>query len=948
MSLKNKYISNKQHDLFYGWVMVCVALFVFNACNTSDWQWESIEAIGEPTPRHEAGFVAYKDKLLLIGGRRINPTDEFDTKTNTWTQKSPTPIELHHFQPVVVGDTIFLIGAMTGKWPNETPLDRIIKYYPESDTYEYGHTIPEHRRRGGAGAVYYNEKIYLVGGIINGHMNGYKPWFDTYNPKTGAWEVLPDAPDARDHFQAAVVNNQLFALAGRTTSTITQQDMALTSSHGNIYDFEKEQWLPVTNNLKIPTERAGNAVFVWNNEVIVGGGESLAHEVAHNEVEAFNSKTGTWQKWPSLIEGRHGSGFGVIGDYVYVASGSGNRGGGPELTTIERLKLPKSDTADEAPLDLTPVYKKWHTVTLDFEGPNTSETAKDNPFLNYRLDVVFKNAESEYTVRGFYAADGNAAETSAESGNIWKVRFTPDTQGEWTYSAKMQHQDSIAIKSVSGETVNISNAEGKFIIIASDKEGRDFRANGHLGAHKGYYKFKNSNKYWIKGGANSPENLFAFKDFDGTYRMQASSRDGEASTTEEIHSFASHRRDWKEGDPTWKEGKGKALIGAFNYLSSKGMNSAYFLTMNILGDGKDVWPFHNPEDFTRFDVSKLAQWELAFQHMQSRGILLHVVLQETENETLFDEGNTGPIRKLYLNELVARFGHHLALNWNLGEENGPASWSPIGQNDAQRKAMSTYLKKIDPYNHPVLLHTHSHDPLRSEILDSITGFQDLDGLSLQQDKREFAPKVVESWREKSKVEGKEWLITMDEIGMWHTAAVTDAEDPHHDTLRRYALWGTLLSGAAGVEWYFGAKHPHNDLTSEDWRQRDRLWELTNHAIAFFETHLPFWQMEPNHTLINSPNAYCFQREGEVYAIYLPSPNQKTINLTGVDGQYDIQWYDPLSGGTLQYGSKKKIEGGGIRSLGSPPTRVESNQQDWVCLIKKEGLTTQNRSTLNAY
>ena len=41
---------------------------------------------------------------------------------------------------------------------------------------------------------------------------------------------------------------------------------------------------------------------------------------------------------------------------------------------------------------------------------------------------------------------------------------------------------------------------------------------------------------------------------------------------------------------------------------------------------------------------------------------------------------------------------------------------------------------------------------------------------------------------------------MDEIGEWHTGALTDAQDPEHPTLRHHAMWGTLLSGAAGVEW----------------------------------------------------------------------------------------------------------------------------------------------------
>ncbi|MGS0525172.1 DUF5060 domain-containing protein [Zobellia nedashkovskayae] len=59
-------------------------------------------------------------------------------------------------------------------------------------------------------------------------------------------------------------------------------------------------------------------------------------------------------------------------------------------------------------------YQRWHTVTLSFEGPETSEKADDNPFLNYRLNVEFTNGDKTYEVRGFYAADGDAAESSAE------------------------------------------------------------------------------------------------------------------------------------------------------------------------------------------------------------------------------------------------------------------------------------------------------------------------------------------------------------------------------------------------------------------------------------------------------------------------------------------------------------------------------------------------------
>lgn len=589
-------------------------------------------------------------------------------------------------------------------------------------------------------------------------------------------------------------------------------------------------------------------------------------------------------------------------------------------------------------LDTTTVHMQWHTLTLSFKGPESSELAQENPFLNYRLSVEFKNEETQYTIRGFYAADGNASETSSDAGPIWKVRFTPDKIGTWSYSAKLYKGDSIALNydTSSGELVSISNAKGNFQVTKSDKEGNDFRAHGRIETSNGYFKFTGTDKYWIKAGTNSPENLLAYIDFDDTYRIKAEAREGEAATSGEIHTYEPHLKDWNTGDPTWQDGKGKALIGGINYLASKGMNAAYFLTLNILGDGKDVWPYVSPNDFTRFDVSKLDQWEILFEHMQSKGILLHMVIQETENETMLDGGDTGPLRQLYLYELIARFGHHNALIWNMGEENGLAPWVTTGaQTDAQRKATATFIKKNDPYLHPVVNHTLPTEELRATVLDSLLGFSHVDGISLQQDERKNAPEVVHDLKERSKNAGHEWLVTMDEIGMWFDGAKTDAEDPNHTTLRRYALWGTLLSGGAGVEWYFGAQHPHTDLTSEDWRQRDRLWEITNYAKSFFNTYLPYWEMHPEHSLINSKDAYCLSKKNEVYAIYLPNSKTYTIDLSSANGSFTVQWFNPLTGDQLQIGSVNKIDGGQIRSFGNPP-KIENSvpDQDWVVLIKR--------------
>ena len=534
-------------------------------------------------------------------------------------------------------------------------------------------------------------------------------------------------------------------------------------------------------------------------------------------------------------------------------------------------------------------HQVWQPLTLDFEGPLASETGPTNPFTDYRLTVTFAQGERTITVPGFFAADGNAAESGADSGNVWRVRFAPDFIGEWTYSAQLYTGPGLAISEAAPSQL-VSSWTGSFNVAPASSDDPQFYSEGFVRQDGRYFRFSGSGKVWLKGGANSPENLLGFADFDGTYRIGTNARDGEADGGAQLHSFAPHIRDWREGDPTWRDGKGKGLVGAINYLSDQGMNVAYFLVFNVEGDGKDVWPWRDPEDRTRFDVSKMAQWEIVFAHMQRRGIALHIVLQETENELLLDDGDTGPERKLFLRELIARFGHHPALFWNIGEENGPVHWRPEGQTDDQRKAMARYIAETDPYRHPILLHTHSEAADKDAIIAPQLGNADIGGRSFQVSQRETVNAEIRKWHALSRKAGQVWPITMDEIGKWQVGARADTDDPRHDSLRRHALWGALLAGAAGVEWYFGAEQNGNDLTTEDWRSRAELWRQTRIALDFFEEHLRYWDMQPC-----EGDAYCLEVPGETYALYLggdvPAPEGGSI----ADGDYRLRLFDPVSG-----------------------------------------------------
>ncbi|QTN34310.1 DUF5060 domain-containing protein [Akkermansiaceae bacterium] len=585
--------------------------------------------------------------------------------------------------------------------------------------------------------------------------------------------------------------------------------------------------------------------------------------------------------------------------------------------------------------------KKWHRVGIVFEGPGSWENGTPNPFLDYRLNVVFRHAASgrSMVVPGYFAADGAAGETGEGSGKIWRVNFSPPETGEWNYEARFRAGKGVAVEDGedAGAPARLDGnpdgiVKGKFTVGQTDKTGRDNRARGRLEyVGERYLRWAETGKYFLKQGADSPENLFAYADFDGDFKS-----DGQKDKL--VKTYGPHVQDWKTGDPTWQDGKGKGLIGAINYLASEGVNSISFMTMNIEGDDRNVFMYTAYGERVRIDVSRMDQWEVVMDHADRMGFHLHFKTQEAENDTLLDNGDLGVERKLYYRELIARFGHHLALNWNLGEENNK-------QTDLQRREMARYFNETDPYGHNIVIHTYP--PQKSKIHTPLLGEKSkLTGLSMQGSDPKFGDvhKDVLEWVEKSTAAGKPWVVAYDEPGSAQEGLMNDAEDAknpqgkgNYADARHKALWGVLLAGGTGTEWYFGYKFDHSDLTLQDFRSRDKWWDSCRHALTFFsDNKIPFQEMRSDNAQVgNSPNGneagYCFSKPGDTYVVYLPKGGERDLWPEG-GSAYSIRWFDPRNGGRLQVGSKDSMLGGIGNSMGLPPSDPD---KDWVVLVRKK-------------
>lgn len=619
----------------------------------------------------------------------------------------------------------------------------------------------------------------------------------------------------------------------------------------------------------------------------------------------------------------------------------------PTAPAIESALFGEREADGDASVTVHGDLKPWHKVTLDVMGPFAHELdLRPNAFTDYQMTVKFTHASGEpsYDVPGYFAADGDAGETGADSGTTWRAHLSPDKAGEWSYEVSFLAGPNAATYKGGTPLAPWHGLAGSFTVAEADRNAPGFYGKGRL-TYTGerYLRFAGDGTQFVKAGPDAPETYLAYKEFDNTI-----ARKGNVP----LKDWGPHIQDWNEGDPTWHDGKGKGIIGSLNYLAEKGMNNFSFLTYNAGGDGDNIWPFVHRDDKFHYDVSKLDQWEIVFSHAQKLGIHLHFKLQENELDDhrqgarknpkiipeAMDGGENGPERRLYFREIIARYGHHLALNWNFGEENT--------QTYEEQTAMFNYVEMIDPYGHHRVIHTFPQQ--QTPVYTSLLGAQsNLTGISAQNPWHQTHSWTY-GWIRASAEAGRQWVVANDEV---NPASYGVPADPgyegqdgwagnegerqynlHH--IRKYTLWGNLMAGGAGVEYYFGYKAPQNDLVCEDLRSRDMSWDFCRHALKFFwGLDMDLNLLQPANELVGGKSGengnWCLAAPNDVYVVYLPEGGNVDVDLTKASGSYNLAWYNPRTGKARL--SDSTVNGGQVISLKS----TDESDEDWAIVLRRE-------------
>lgn len=267
-----------------------------------------------PAAQQESSVVAAGGKVWVIGGfsasaQVVTTVLVYDPSSDRWQPGPSLPEALHHTNAAVVGDVIYIAGALRGT--DFTATGVVYRLTPGATTWEARTSMPLGSERGASFVGAIDGKIFVAGGLRGGVVADVS----VYDTAADAWAALPPLPAARDHGASAVVGGKLYAIGGRGGTATTNTNEVLA------FDPAEKEW---TTRAPMPTSRGGCMAAVLADRILVFGGEgnTRATSGVFPQTERYDPAADRWETLEPMRTPRHGTGAASVGGVVFVPGGA--------------------------------------------------------------------------------------------------------------------------------------------------------------------------------------------------------------------------------------------------------------------------------------------------------------------------------------------------------------------------------------------------------------------------------------------------------------------------------------------------------------------------------------------------------------------------------------------------------------------------------------------------
>lgn len=280
--------------------------------------WQSLAPLGMG-PRQETAVAALAGRIYVLGGFTrtlsiVPRVEAYDPAIDEWVEVAPLPMPLHHANAAVVGEQLYVVGALIGS--GFAAIGNSYAYDPSANSWTQLASMPPGTERGAGGTAALGMKIYVAGGF---RQNASVADFSAYDTANDTWEILPDLGEPRDHLIAAAIGEKFYAVGGRRNGAL----------RGNVDEFDPStgQWTPKSPML---TARAGTAAAAIGKRIFVAGGEGNPNVSTgvFPDNEAYDPAKDSWERLKPMLTPRHGTGGAALNDLFYVPGGATRQGFG--------------------------------------------------------------------------------------------------------------------------------------------------------------------------------------------------------------------------------------------------------------------------------------------------------------------------------------------------------------------------------------------------------------------------------------------------------------------------------------------------------------------------------------------------------------------------------------------------------------------------------------------
>ncbi len=517
----------------------------------------------------------------------------------------------------------------------------------------------------------------------------------------------------------------------------------------------------------------------------------------------------------------------------------------------------------------TPVVTVPRWEMHEFEVHGRSHV--DNPFRDAALVGEFTSPSGKaITAEGFF-----------DGGDIWRLRFAPDEEGEWRYLLR-------------GEGVEL-HQQGRLRCVAPV-------GHGFIRIH--------------------PDNPYAFAYADGVPFFPM------GDTCYGLHDDSSITPGLRS-----------------EYLETRSRQRFNFVRMSVghshyrAQADPTFWAWGGtPQqpDLDRLNPAFFKSLDGLLSQMRQCGMNAELLLLNFYRLPFTDTKLWTPAReRLWLRYVIARyaaFGNIFL--WTLANEyetHPDGSYRLDQPGDVQwAKATARRVKQLDPYHHPVTVHpvissstrgTSPRDPYEPpwRIGDSFGEGDELDVLSQQT--AQAGAGVV--WDEHSQCwtgDDPELVASLHVDRRYRKPVLntengyeylrgqpTEKKQVHHTDKVRRSAWRIVCAGgyfAAGFNGTIG----HNDIWNRIDAPNHYTFIVKDEGAAAqlgllydFFASLPFWRMQPL-AGVTPDTAVGLAEPGRTYVVYLPQGGEVTVDLSEVSGTLAVEWFNPRTGATLNGGA----------------------------------------------